>query len=220
MYSNIFASYNLIKPPEYIQSESVTSQPDFSNPVVSQYIKQSPIASKQNNEQSVELIDTPKVIDTSKKIATNLATSSKYKDKNKWVSDLRNAYIKAGITNENALKMLISQDALESGWGRSAQGAFNYGNLTPGSSWNGSVVNGKDHDSKGNSIKQKFRSYNSIEEYAQDKVQFLKRLYDFNENDDINRFVYKLQGGNKGRRKYAAATNYAQSVIKVYNSLK
>lgn len=143
-----------------------------------------------------------------------------YDNKNKWITDLKAAYKRAGITNENALKMLIAQDALESGWGKSAQGRFNYGNLTPGKSWTGAVVNGKDHDSKGNPIKQKFRSYNSIDEYASDKIQFLKALYDFDQNDNIDTFTKKLQGGNKGKRKYAGSSDYIQLVTKIYNTSK
>lgn len=40
-----------------------------------------------------------------------------------------------------------------------------------------------------------------MDEYAADKIQFLKRLYDFDENDDINKFVAKLTGSNKGKRR-------------------
>lgn len=142
---------------------------------------------------------------------------SSYTDRKKWIADLTNAYKRAGITNDNAIKMLVSQDALESGWGRSAQGKFNFGNLTTGTKWRGNYVEGKDHDAKGNPIKQRFRAYNSMDEYAADKVQFLKRLYDFDENDDINRFTAKLTGANKGKRRYAEAKNYATSLINVYN---
>ena len=146
--------------------------------------------------------------------------TSPYSDKNKWVSDLTQAYRRAGITNDNAIKMLISQDALESAWGRSAQGKFNFGNLTTGAKWKGDYVIGNDKNAKGQAIKQKFRSYNSIDEYAADKLQFLKRLYDFDENDDINKFMAKLTGSNKGKRKYAEATNYASSLKGVYNKFQ
>lgn len=143
-----------------------------------------------------------------------------YKDKNKWATDLANSYRKAGITNDNAIRMLVSQDALESAWGRSAQGKFNFGNLTTGAKWKGDYVTGNDKNAKGEAIKQKFRSYNSMDEYAADKIQFLKRLYDFDENDDINKFTAKLTGANKGKRRYAEATNYADSLTKVFNSFK
>ena len=115
--------------------------------------------------------------------------------------------------------MLLAQDALESSWGKSAQGKYNFGNLTTGSSWKGDYVTGNDKNAKGEAIKQKFRSYNSMDEYAADKVQFLKRLYDFDENDDINKFVAKLTGSNKGKRRYAEATNYAKVLTGVYNGI-
>lgn len=157
------------------------------------------------------------------KVVVNTANStwsSPYKDRSKWIADLTNAYKRAGITNDNAIRMLVSQDALESAWGRSAQGKFNFGNLTTGAKWQGDYVTGNDHDAAGNPIKQKFRSYNSMDEYAADKVQFLKRLYDFDENDDINKFVAKLTGSNKGKRRYAEARNYANTLKKVYNSYR
>lgn len=157
------------------------------------------------------------------KVVVNTANStwsSPYKDKSKWAADLTNAYKRAGITNDNAIRMLVSQDALESAWGRSAQGKFNFGNLTTGAKWKGDYVTGNDKNAKGEAIKQKFRSYNSMDEYAADKVQFLKRLYDFEENDDINKFVAKLTGSNKGKRRYAEARNYADTLKKVYNSYR
>lgn len=150
----------------------------------------------------------------------NSTWSSPYKDRSKWMADLTNAYKRAGITNDNAIRMLVSQDALESAWGRSAQGKFNFGNLTTGAKWKGDYVTGNDKNAKGEAIKQKFRSYNSMDEYAADKVQFLKRLYDFEENDDINKFVAKLTGSNKGKRRYAEDRNYADTLKKVYNSYR
>lgn len=145
---------------------------------------------------------------------------SPYTNRKQWATELINAYKKAGITNDNAIRMLLAQDALESSWGKSAQGKYNFGNLTTGSSWKGDYVTGNDKNAKGEAIKQKFRSYNSMDEYAADKVQFLKRLYDFDENDDINKFVAKLTGSNKGKRRYAEATNYANTLKKVYNSYR
>ena len=82
------------------------------------------------------------------------------------------------------------------------------------------MTHGNDHDAKGNPIKQKFRSYNSMDEYAVDKLQFLKHLYDFDENDDINTFTAKLTGKNKGKRRYAEATDYADRVAAVFKSFK
>lgn len=157
---------------------------------------------------------------TDKPVTANSTWKSPYTNRRQWSTELINAYKKAGITNDNAIRMLLAQDALESSWGKSAQGKYNFGNLTTGSSWKGDYVTGNDKNAKGEAIKQKFRSYNSMDEYAADKVQFLKRLYDFDENDDINKFVAKLTGSNKGKRRYAEAKEYANSLRGVYNSFK
>lgn len=156
---------------------------------------------------------------TNKPVTANSTWKSPYTNRKQWATELINAYKKAGITNDNAIRMLLAQDALESSWGKSAQGKYNFGNLTTGSSWKGNYVTGNDKNAKGEAIKQKFRSYNSMDEYAADKVQFLKRLYDFDENDDINKFVAKLTGSNKGKRRYAEATNYAKVLTGVYNGI-
>ena len=157
---------------------------------------------------------------TNKPVTANSTWKSPYTNRRQWSTELINAYKKAGITNDNAIRMLLAQDALESSWGKSAQGKYNFGNLTTGSSWKGDYVTGNDKNAKGEAIKQKFRSYNSMDEYAADKIQFLKRLYDFDENDDINKFVAKLTGSNKGKRRYAEAKEYANSLRGVYNSFK
>lgn len=156
---------------------------------------------------------------TDKPVTSNSTWKSPYTNRRQWTTELINAYKKAGITNDNAIRMLLAQDALESSWGKSAQGKYNFGNLTTGSSWKGDYVTGNDKNAKGEAIKQKFRSYNSMDEYAADKIQFLKRLYDFDENDDINKFVAKLTGSNKGKRRYAEATNYAKVLTGIYNGI-
>lgn len=184
------------------KSDTVEETPVVASKPIAEPVVNKPVASKV-------------VVDTA-----NSTWSSPYKDRSKWAADLTNAYKRAGITNDNAIRMLVSQDALESAWGRSAQGKFNFGNLTTGAKWQGDYVTGNDKNAKGEAIKQKFRSYNSMDEYAADKVQFLKRLYDFEENDDINKFVAKLTGSNKGKRRYAEARNYANTLKKVYNSYR
>lgn len=169
-----------------------------------------------NNPTAEPVINKPV---TDKPVTANSTWKSPYTNRKQWSTELINAYKKAGITNDNAIRMLLAQDALESSWGKSAQGKYNFGNLTTGSSWKGNYVTGNDKNAKGEAIKQKFRSYNSMDEYAADKVQFLKRLYDFDENDDINKFVAKLTGSNKGKRRYAEATNYAKVLTGVYNGI-
>ena len=207
---NPFSEYNYNttydKPEALVVPVRDTNEPDVvaNNPTVEPVINK-PVASKPV---------------TDKPVTANSTWKSPYTNKKQWSTELINAYKKAGITNDNAIRMLLAQDALESSWGKSAQGKYNFGNLTTGSSWKGDYVTGNDKNAKGEAIKQKFRSYNSMDEYAADKVQFLKRLYDFDENDDINKFVAKLTGSNKGKRRYAEAKEYANSLRGVYNSFK
>lgn len=207
---NPFSEYNYNttydKPEALVVPVRDTNEPDVvaNNPTAEPVINK-PVASK-----SV----------TDKPVTANSTWKSPYTNRRQWSTELINAYKKAGITNDNAIRMLLAQDALESSWGKSAQGKYNFGNLTTGSSWKGDYVTGNDKNAKGEAIKQKFRSYNSMDEYAADKIQFLKRLYDFDENDDINKFVAKLTGSNKGKRRYAEAKEYANSLRGVYNSFK
>ena len=206
---NPFSEYNYNttydKPEALVVPVRDTNEPDVvaNNPTVETVINK-PVASKPV---------------TNKPVTANSTWKSPYTNRKQWSTELINAYKKAGITNDNAIRMLLAQDALESSWGKSAQGKYNFGNLTTGSSWKGDYVTGNDKNAKGEAIKQKFRSYNSMDEYAADKIQFLKRLYDFDENDDINKFVAKLTGSNKGKRRYAEATNYAKVLTGVYNGI-
>lgn len=208
---NPFSEYNFNtvydKPEALVVPVRDTNEPDVvaNNPTVEPVINK-PVASKPVTDKPVTK-------------TANSTWKSPYTNRRQWSTELINAYKKAGITNDNAIRMLLAQDALESSWGRSAQGKYNFGNLTTGSSWKGDYVTGNDKNAKGEAIKQKFRSYNSMDEYAADKIQFLKRLYDFDENDDINKFVAKLTGSNKGKRRYAEATNYAKVLTGVYNGI-
>ena len=135
-----------------------------------------------------------------------------------WKQDMTNAYKKAGLS-DNAIKNLIAKNALESGWGKSAQGSYNFGNITTGSKWTGKYIDGRDKDAEGNPITNRFRAYDSLEDYVTDEIQFLTRLYDFNGNDDFETFIGKLQGNNSGKRRYAEDKTYAAKVRGVYNSI-
>lgn len=209
---NPFSEYNYNttydKPEALVVPVRDTNEPDVvaNNPTAEPVINK-PVASKPVTDKPVTK-------------TANSTWKSPYTNRKQWSTELINAYKKAGITNDNAIRMLLAQDALESSWGKSAQGKYNFGNLTTGSSWKGDYVTGNDKNARGEAIKQKFRSYNSMDEYAADKIQFLKRLYDFDENDDINKFVAKLTGSNKGKRRYAEAKEYANSLRGVYNSFK
>ena len=226
---SIFTSWNAIKLPEIKikNEEDGSGLSDYLLKDFNSFFYTPPVKIKskeeENNVNDEGEIDRVKNTQSEQQFTSeNKVKSSNtyyYNNKEKWISDLTEAYKKAGITNPEALKYLLAQDALESGWGKSSQGSYNFGNLTTGSSWKGDYVQGKDKDANGNPISQKFRSYNSIDEYALDKVNFLIRLYDFNQNDNFQTFVSKLTGNNKGKRRYAEARNYGESLTKVFQSL-
>lgn len=142
--------------------------------------------------------------------------SSPYSEQNKWVSDMTAAYKRAGLS-DNAIKNLIAKNSLESAWGASAQGDYNFGNMTAGKSWTGRIVEGNDKDKDGKPIKQRFRAYDSLDDFVKDEIQFLTKLYDFDQNDDLSTFLNKLQGGNKGKRKYAEDPSYKNKVKQIFN---
>jgi flagellum-specific peptidoglycan hydrolase FlgJ len=141
-----------------------------------------------------------------------------YEGREQWIANMTKAYKKEGLS-DNAIKNLIAKNALESGWGKYVQGDFNFGNITAGRSWTGRTVQGGDRDATGKSITQKFRSYNSLEDYVRDELKLLKNLYDFDQDDDLDTFIGKLQGNNKGKRRYAEDLRYASKVKGVYNSI-
>ena len=80
---------------------------------------------------------------------------------------------------------------------------------------NGNIM----HDKNGNVIINKFRSYNTLDDFVKDEIEFLTKLYDFNPNDSINVFLDKLLGNNKGKRQYAEDPRYKTKVLSVYNKL-
>ena len=211
--NDLLVSYKQVKMPQFSEIESVELPSNKYQRMVSY------IDTKTNNDK-IKSEDTPSTLDetsdgfigwvfnnpstnSSSTVNTSNTWSSPYNTrKNQWVSDMTAAYKRQGL-NDNAIKNLIAKNALESGWGRSAQGDYNFGNITTGSSWTGRFVQGKDHDANGKKISQKFRAYDSMDDYIKDEIQFLTKLYDFNQDDNFDTFIDKLQGNNSGKRRYA-----------------
>lgn len=165
-------------------------------------------------------IEVVEIEDQTEPIETASSKSEKYKDSNKFKKELTEAYTKAlkarGMDTRYA-KYLVAQDALESGWGSRYVGNYNFGNITIGSDKNASYTEGSDHDSKGNKIIQKFRNYDSIDDYVNAKISLLngKRYNAFADNTDDARTFYSriVKGG------YAEDPNYLTKILRVYNSV-
>ena len=190
---------------------SKPKQPDQNVVDESTKVTQTKGSDEKENEQK------PK--DTSKQSYKAGSWDNPYKNNRQlWKKDMTDAYKRAGLS-DNAIRNLIAKNALESAWGGSAQGAYNFGNITPGKYWKGNYVQGTDYNAKGEQISQKFRSYANLDEFVKDEVDFLTTLYDFNPNDDIDTFVNKLQGGNRRKLRYAENPQYVDSVKAVYRSV-
>ena len=78
-------------------------------------------------------------------------------------------------------------------------------------------MSGRDRDGSGKPITQRFREYDSMQDYANDKIALLKRRYDFNQDDDINTFADKLSGNNSSKYRYAEDKNYSNVLKSVFN---
>ena len=147
-------------------------------------------------------------------------TNSGYTDGETWARQMVQAYKNNGITNPEFIRTMIAQDALESSWGASAQGSYNYGNITTGGSrYKGNYVVGRDHDADGNPITANFRAYKSMDEYVKDKMDQLTRNYDITQDDTADVIISKLTGNNKKGWRYAADKEYAQKMRDVYDSV-
>ena len=138
-----------------------------------------------------------------------------FKDRNEFIASLSSAYKSAGF-NDDLVKLLVAQDALESGWGRSIVGDYNYGNIKKGSSWKGKTKRAYDKREGSN---DEYRSYNNFYEYVADKVALLTRTYGITRDDTVESAIAKLNGNNPGKWKYATGKEYAQSLLRTYQSL-
>ena len=79
---------------------------------------------------------------------SNESNSIKYSNSENFISDLTNAYKAAGITNEDLLKLLIGQDALETNWGKNPVGDYNFGNIIVTPSFKGKYKEALDNGNK------------------------------------------------------------------------
>lgn len=137
----------------------------------------------------------------------NKEQTSKYAGK---ASLFAKDYFKAGYNlglSKNFIMNMFVKDIFESGWGAKNQSPYNFGNIKISKNWKGNTVEGKDHDSEGNTIDAKYKSYNSIEEYLRDEVSLLKNTYKIKESDSIKTFAEKLLGLHSSQKKYRYATD-------------
>lgn len=156
-------------------------------------------------------------------ISTQEVTESKegkiYTNPQDFVRDMTAAYTKAltakGISTDYA-KMLVAQDALESNWGKSSLSKdFNFGGIKAVEGTPFVEKETKEHDSKKGmyTTKAKFRKFNSLDDYANYKINLLngKRYQAF--IGDPSQFYDRVKAGG-----YATDPNYVEKLTKIYNN--
>lgn len=212
---DLFVSYNGVKPISFKKDEISSG--------ISQYLNlnRAKRITDDNPESTVWKVQDPDQNDdlkTDEQLTSTVWQNPYSNNKTKWVTDMTNAYKTLGL-NDNAIKNLIAKNALESGQGKFVHGDFNFGNITTGNKWGDRYIEGKDKDQNGNPVIQKYRSYNSLQDYVLDELKLLTNLYDFNQDDDFETFIDKLSGNNKYKKKYAVAKDYKDRVRNVYKNL-
>ena len=165
----------------------------------------------QNNVKSKQQISTQKVAESKEgKIYTNPQD---------FIRDMTTAYTKAlaakGISTDYA-KMLVAQDALESNWGKSSLSkAFNLGGVKAIEGVPFVEKETTEYNSKKGMYKTKarFRKFNSLEDYANYKINLLngKRYRAF--TGDPSQFYYRVKAGG-----YATDPKYVEKLMKIYNN--
>ena len=165
----------------------------------------------QNDVKSKQQINTQEVAESKEgKIYTNPQD---------FVRDMTAAYTKAltakGISTDYA-KMLVAQDALESNWGKSSLSKdFNFGGIkaVEGTPFVEKETNEHDSEKGMYTTKAKFRKFNSLDDYANYKINLLngKRYQAF--IGDPSQFYDRVKAGG-----YATDPNYVEKLTKIYNN--
>lgn len=217
---NIFTTYNSITPYE---------GPVFEQPVATVEIEELPINRLEANRQNVmakaeEKKEEPVVeekvntepLPTSKEetpiVESKESTPINIKSKDEFIKTMTPAFenaLKAKGLDTKYAKYLVAQSALESNWGKSQSGKFNFGGIKGKGTIRKTreVINGKSIH-----VNDSFRDFKDINDYANYHVSLLnnKRYQAFSGGDFIDRVV---KGG------YATDPNYKRALSNVYNQI-
>ena len=216
---NIFTTYNSIAPYE---------GPIFEQPVATVEIEELPVSRLETNRQNVmakaeEKKEEPVVeekvntepLPTSKEetpvVENKESAPINIKSKDEFMKTMTPAFenaLKARGLDTKYAKYLVAQSALESNWGKSQSGKFNFGGIKGKGTTRRTreVVNGKSIY-----INDSFRDFKDIDDYANYHVSLLNnKRYNAFTGDFIDRVV---KGG------YATDPNYKRALSNVYNQI-
>lgn len=135
---------------------------------------------------------------------------------NDWAREIRASLQKNGITDENLQNAMITQLAVESGWGKEgtqAEATNNWANMNKPKSWKGPVTVARDTGLAGEKVTANRPIFKDTDEFMIHYLQLLKSGYNFTGNETPDEFFAKLDGENSGGRRWAVAGNYRQAMF-------
>ncbi len=212
------------KPVEVVSKSATTTVPDLVTLIptlptskkseevpIQEIVQTESIQTAQNTAKPEQRVDAQEVAEPKEgKVYTNPQD---------FVKDMTDAYIKVltakGISTDYA-KMLVAQDALESNWGKSSLSkAFNLGGVKAIEGVPFVEKETTEYNSKKGMYKTKarFRKFNSLEDYANYKINLLngKRYRAF--TGDPSQFYHRVKAGG-----YATDPKYVEKLMKIYNN--
>lgn len=136
-----------------------------------------------------------------------------FNDKKEFVNTMYNAYAQSlqekGLDPNYALT-LVAQDAIETNYGKSVLGNFNYGNITTtGNDW---------HKQTGS---RKWKDFGSLKDYVDYKIKFLgNKRYQYFQTFSADSNVATSMQVLANRGYDPGNPNYGKIVERVYNDLK
>lgn len=148
-----------------------------------------------------------------------VATSQEQKEfHNKMYKTLLEEAKKAGVANPEAVASLgAAQSALETGYGKSLAGGQNYFGIKDFSKGGGNVQTTKEFvNGKEVTIKDKFRTYGSMEESAADYIKFLQKNPRYKEVLAAKSAQEAIEA--QGRTGYATDPAYASKLKSIHAS--
>lgn len=173
---------------------------------------------KQDKEETVTPVESPiEEIQMHKKPKIKEATAKaiRFESKEEFKDTMIPIYefllIKRGL-NPVFAKSLVAQDGLESAWGSKPSGNFNFGGIKGKGAIKRTreVINGKDVY-----INDSFRDFNSLEDYANFKIDLLNSTRYNAFSGNISEFADRVQKGG-----YATDPNYSRTLNKVIATAK
>lgn len=154
-----------------------------------------------------------------------IINSKSFDNKEEFVKTLNSSYRKAlekkGL-NPDYSYILTAQAALESNWGKSQSGKFNFGGIKATGNQKGTYRSTREYDKEKGyyTTKAKFRDFDSIQDYCDSRIALLsnKRYNVFNQYSPNNPQDIIYHVVNRGYAT-APAAKYTNSVMQIYNQI-